>query len=189
MNLFRPIIFPVLLIFFGFFSVQAFAYSEACQLVAQMAGNKEYQAKPMRLASMARPEAMDKKWGLLELERHGAWFIYKTPQAWINKEQCAPVNKAFDGKTIQFMPVLLNKLTGHNAVVTGTFILKVYRKQHWDRVMQRYALKMLSPLPSPKARIVDVKPTQSYDLLIREFDRDKDVIVAFPLLSEPRARR
>ena len=84
------------------------------------------------------------------------------------------------------MPVLLNKMTGSNAVITGAFIVKTYRTRDLEKVMQRYGFKALSPLTNPQSMIVDVKPTKSYDLLIRALDRDKDVELALPLLSEPR---
>ncbi len=171
------------------FSLNVFAFSEPCQLVAQMAGNQEYEQKPLRMASMVKPELIPGGWHLQFLESHGAWFIYQSEQAWIGKEQCAPLQKQIDGKTIEFMPVLLNKQSGHNAVITGTFIIRVYRKQHLQKVMQQYGFKMLSPLPNPRSVIVDVKPTASYDLLIRDLDKDKNIELALPLLSEPRLRK
>ena len=170
----------------GLISGQVSAYSEPCQLVAQMVDSKLYKQQPQRMASMASPGSFSAEIGLTLLESHGAWHIYQTPAVWMGKEQCAPLTKTFGEKRFLFMPVLLNKESGHNAVITGTFIVKVYRKQHWDRVIQKYGFKVLSPLPSPKAMIVDVKPTDSYDLLIRRLDKDKDVVLALPLLSEPR---
>ncbi len=171
------------------FSTTASSFSEPCQLVAQMAGNKEYQQKPMRVASMKPLHAIPEVFGLRHLESHGAWHIYQTPQPWMLKEQCAPFRKSAFGQTIWFSPVVLNKRTGHNAVITGSFIIKIYRKQHWNRVARKYGLTMLSPLPNPKSFIVDVKPTSSYDLLIKGLDLDKDVALGLPLLSEPRPRR
>jgi len=170
-------------------SYQAWSYAEACQLVAQMAGNQEYQQKPGRIAVMAAPETLPTAWKLNLLEKHGGWFIYQTPEPWFGKKSCAPVVKQVSGRSLQFMPVLLNKLSGHNAVITGTFIIKVYRKRNLDEVMQRYGFRMLSTLPNPKSLIVDSKPTESYDVLIKQLDLDRDVILALPLLSEPRGRR
>lgn len=170
----------------GLISSQASAYSEPCQLVAQMVDSKMYKQQPQRMASMASPDSFPAEIGLTILESHGAWHIYQTPTVWMGKENCAPLTKTFGDKPYLFMPVLLNKASGHNAVITGTFIVKVFRKQHWDRVIQKYGFKVLSPLPSPKSMIVDVKPTDSYDLLIRRLDKDKDVVLALPLLSEPR---
>jgi hypothetical protein len=181
-------------VFFGFvflYSYQAWSYSEACQLVAQMAGNKEYKQQPFRVATMEQPEAIPKDWGLSLIEQHGAWSIYQTDQAWFTKQSCAPlVKKATNSNyKVEFIPVLLNKTTGSNAVITGTFIIKTYKTRDLEKVIQRYHFKMLSPLPNPQSAIVDVKPVESYDLLIRALDRDKDVALAMPLLSEPRRRR
>lgn len=179
----------VLLLTLGVLLPKAYGFSQACQLVAQMAGNQEYQQQPLRVASMVSPDRLPQDWGLTELERHGAWFVYKTPEPWMSKETCAPIEKWVGSDKVEFMPVLLNRQTGHNAVVTGAFIIKIYRKRHWEKVMQKYGFKMLSPLPNPRAMIVDVKPTDSYDLLIQALDRDKDVELGLPLLSEPRTRR
>jgi len=181
-------------VLFGFvflYSYQAWSYSEPCQLVAQMAGNEEYKQQPLRVATMVATDAVSKKWGLSLIEQHGAWSIYQTDQAWFTKQSCAPLVKTNDdnGLTVEFMPVLLNKITGSNAVITGTFIVKTYRTRDLEKVMKRYNFKMLSPLPNPQSVIVDVRPVESYDLLIRALDRDKDVALAMPLLSEPRRRR
>lgn len=169
-------------------SYQAWSYSEPCQLVAQMAGNKEYEQQPKRIASMTRPDNMPKEWQLSLLENHGAWFVYQTEVSWFTKERCAPIQKRVENHSsiVEFMPVLLNQKTGHNAVITGTFIIKTYRTRNLKEVIQRYQFKTLSPLPNPQSMIVDVKPTQSYDELIQALDRDKDVVLALPLLSEPR---
>lgn len=182
-------LFQLLILGFSFlYSYQAWSYAESCQLVAKMAGNHEYKQKPMRLATMTQSDEVPLEWHLNLIEQHGAWSIYQTDQAWFLKETCAPITKrnVSNGRTIEFMPVLLNKKTGSNAVITGTFIIKTYRKRDLDKVIQRYKFKELSPLPNPQSMIVDVKPTKSYDLLIRTLDRDKDVDLALPLLSEPR---
>ncbi len=177
-----------LVCFLSFQSYQAWSYAEPCQLVAQMAGNQEYKPQSMRVASMTTPSAMPKEWQLSLLENHGAWYVYQTATSWFTKETCAPFKKGLPSSElfIEFMPVLLNKQTGHNAVITGTFIIKTYRKNDLKKVINRYQFKALSPLPNPQSMIVDVKPTDSYDLLIQALDRDKDVILALPLLSEPR---
>ncbi len=167
-------------------SLSAWAFAVPCQLVAQMADAKVYKAQPLRVATMQSDDRLIQALGLTHLETHGAWHVFQTPDAWFDKESCAPFVKSVAGKKIEFSPVILNQLSGHNAVITGAFIIKIYRKQHWEKVLQRYALKTLSPLPSPKAMIVDVKPIKSYDLLIRALDKDKDVALALPLLSEPR---
>lgn len=176
----------LLFCFLFFQSYQAWSYSESCQLVAQMAGNKEYKQQPLRIASMSRPQALPSEWQLELIENHGAWYVYQTQQAWLNKFNCAPMSKVFKGKTFEFMPVVLNNHTGHNAVVTGAFIIKTYRKKDLENVIQQYGFTVLSPLPNPKTVIVDVKPVKSYDLLLQKLDRDKNVVLALPLLSEPR---
>lgn len=171
------------------FSSYSLAYNEPCQLVAQMAGNKEYKQQPYRMASMVSADEMPKALNLSHLETHGAWHVYQAQQPWMTKEQCAPVREFHGGLAYDFVPVVLNKATGHNAVITGTFIIKVYRRNHVNRVLQRYGFKVLSPLPNPESFIVDVRPRNSYDQLIRDLDKDKDVRFALPVLSEPRARR
>lgn len=170
-------------------STKLFAFAEPCQLVAQMAGNKEYKHQPMRVATMSSPERLPKAWRLSLLESHGAWYVYKTESGWMTRERCAPIVRRQGDRNFQFMPVLLNKQTGHNAVITGTFIVETYRKRDIPKVMKKYGFKMMSPLPNPRSLIVDVKPTQSYDFLIKQLDRDHDVTLALPLLSEPRPRR
>lgn len=165
------------------------AFSQACQLVAKMAGNEQYKQHSYRIATMSPPKRLPAEWNLSLVENHGAWFIYQTDHSWMSREQCAPMLRRHGKHNFQFMPVLLNKQTGHNAVITGSFIIEVYKKQAWNRVMKKYGFKMLSPLPSPKSMIVDVKPTRSYDFLIKNLDRDNDVTLALPLLSEPRLRR
>lgn len=168
------------------FSSSVAAFSQPCQLVAQMADSKTYKTKPLRVATMQAQGAVTQALNLTWLETHGAWHIYQTPTAWFDKQTCAPLTKAVMGKELEFMPVLLNQLSGHNAVITGAFIVKIYRKNHWQKVNEKYGFKVLSPLPNPKTMIVDVKPTNSYDLLIRALDKDKDVNLALPIFSEPR---
>ena len=166
-------------------STQAYSYGVACQLVAQVAGNKEYKAQPLRMASLVAPKDIPVAWQLSHLESHGAWHVYQAAQAWLTKEQCAPLNKLHFGKSIEFVPVILNQRTGHNAVITGSFIIQVYRKQHIPRIIERYQMKMLSPLPNPRSMIVDVGPVNSYDNLIKTLDLDKDVKLAIPIVMEP----
>ncbi|WP_321324789.1 hypothetical protein [Thiomicrorhabdus sp.] len=169
-------------------SYQAWSFSEPCQLVAKMAGNNEYQQEPNRIASLNPPADIPKEWKLELLENHGAWYVYQTDKPWFTKENCAPLTKKSlkDNSKVLFMPVLLNKKTGHNAVVTGTFIIKVYHKRDLPKVVKRYGFLPVSPLPNPESMIVEVRTTDSYDLLIQTLDRDKDVDLALPLLSEPR---
>lgn len=181
----------VLFGWFALYSYQAWSFAEPCQLVAQMAGNNEYQQQPMRIASLNSAQQLPKQWNLQLLENHGAWYVYQTEKPWFSKEGCAPLTKksSLDGSTVLFMPVLLNKKTGHNAVITGTFIIKTYRQRDLAKVLKRYHFMPMSPLPNPNSMIVDVKPTDSYDLLIQTLDRDKDVELALPLLSEPHPKR
>lgn len=169
----------------------AAAYSESCQLVAHMAGNKEYVQKPMRVASLLPAHQLPANLSLRLLQNHGAWYIYRTPEPWFDKENCAPLNVEVTqgaSATLQFMPVLANLKTGNSAVVLGNFVIKVYREKHLQEVIDRYGFKTLSPLPNPESMIVDVKPTDSYDQLLLALDKDKDVELALPLLSEPRGR-
>lgn len=176
------------LCFLFFQSYQAWSFSQPCQLVAEMAGNKEYNQEPNRVASLNPPTDMPKQWNLNLLENNGAWYVYQTDKPWFTKETCAPLTKKslIDDSNVLFMPVLLNKKTGHNAVVTGTFIIKVYHKRDLQKVVKRYGFLPVSPLPNPESMIVEVRTTDSYDLLIQTLDRDKDVKLALPLLSEPR---
>ncbi|GAB6069450.1 hypothetical protein JCM30760_05470 [Thiomicrorhabdus hydrogeniphila] len=180
-----------LLLGLSFQSYQAWSFSEPCQLVAEMAGNKEYKQEPNRIASLNTPADIPKQWNLDLLENHGAWYVYQADKPWFTKETCAPLIKKslIDDSNVLFMPVLLNKKTGHNAVVTGTFIIKVYHKRDLQKVVKRYGFLPVSPLPNPESMIVEVRTTDSYDLLIQTLDRDKDVKLALPLLSEPRERK
>ncbi len=57
-------------------SLSAQAFTEACQLVAQMAG-PDYQAKPKRFGSLTAPEDMPKSVEASFIERNGGWFIYQ----------------------------------------------------------------------------------------------------------------
>lgn len=174
----------LLILLFGS-SNSLWAYTQPCQLVNQMAGMEDYQTKPMRLATMTPPDELSRKFELPLLERHGSWFIYQTPQAWYGKEQCAPLVK----NGVEFMPVLLNRHTGHNAVLTGTFLLKVYRSRHLKPVIERYGLKLITYLPKSDSAIVDVRPVDSYDKLIERLDIDRDVQLIAPIFSEPRWKK
>ncbi|WP_319380140.1 hypothetical protein [Thiomicrorhabdus sp.] len=170
------------------FTQNSWAWTEPCQLVRQMADSRIYQLQTDRVAVMQPEEKLDPEWRLQLVERHGAWYIYQTPTLapWFAKDSCAPVERIFKERHIEFMPVLLNRQTGHNAVVTGAFVLKTYRAADIDKVIERYGFKLLTSLPRSNAVIVDVKPTASYDALIETLDRDKDVDLVAPLFSEPR---
>ncbi|MBO1923129.1 hypothetical protein [Thiomicrorhabdus sp. 6S3-12] len=169
-----------------FLSFQVQAYLLPCQLVTQMAGSDVYEAKLQRVASMTAPEDLPAAMGLELLERHGGWYIYQTPEPWFERRTCGPQLRTVQGKNFQFMPVLLNKKTGRNAVLTGTFLLKTYRAKHLDEVIERYGFRLVTRLPKPDTVIIDVKPIQSYDDMIEMLDKDRDVELVAPLMSEPR---
>lgn len=161
------------------------AYTQACQLVAQMAG-PAYQPKPNRFGSLTSPQDMPKSVEVTFLEQNGVWFIYQSSQDWFEKETCAPKTETIDTKTYEFLPVLLNKQTGQNAVINGIFLIKTYREKHIDMLESRYGFNKVSPLPNRFTAVFDVKPQASYDKLIETLDRDRDIDFAAPLLSEPR---
>ncbi|MBF6057966.1 MULTISPECIES: hypothetical protein [Thiomicrorhabdus] len=169
-------------------SPSSWAWTESCQLVRQMADHRVYQLQTNRVAVMKAADKLDPDWQLELVERHGAWYIYQTPSlvSWFSKENCAPMERTFKEQKIEFMPVLFNRQTGHNAVITGTFVLKTFRAEDIEKVIERYGFKLLTRLPRDNAVIVDVKPTDSYDALIETLDRDKDVDLVAPLFSEPR---
>ncbi|WP_178861508.1 hypothetical protein [Thiomicrorhabdus cannonii] len=165
----------------------AFAFTEACQWVAKMAG-PVYSVQPLRVASFTSPEELPETLHLALLERSGGWFIYQTEQAWFGKESCAPVQKVVAHQTFDFVPVLLNQSTGRNAVITSSFMLKTYQKNDIDKMAERYGFKLLTLLPSGNAAIFDVSGVTSYDRMLERLDRDKDVQFAVPVLAEPRYR-
>jgi len=163
----------------------AYAYTQPCQLVQKMAGFEAYQLQPLRVAAMMAPEDLPAGLDVTFLQRHGGWYVYQTPSAWYSKQQCAPMRK----QAVEFMPVMLNRATGHNAVLTGSFILKVHRARDLRKVIDRYKVQLVTFLPKADSAIVDVRPIESYDELILEMDIDKDVQLLAPLFSEPRRRR
>lgn len=166
-------------------SVQAF--TEACQLVAQMAG-PDYQAKPKRFGSLTAPEDMPKSVEASFIERNGGWFIYQASKDWFDVDHCGPKAQTVGSTTYEFVPVLLNRRSGSNAVVNGVFLIKTYREEHIGQIAERYGFKMVTPLPNRFTAVFDVKPQVSYDKLIETLDRDRDVEFAVPLLSEPHYR-
>jgi hypothetical protein len=161
---------------------QAYAYTYACQWVERMADKKQYQFQALRIAAMLPPDSIPKDLSIDLVERHGSWFIYQTKAPWLELEQCSPLQKG----DIQFMPVLLNRQRGHNAVVTGNFLLKVVRKHQLDQVIQRYGFKVITYLPRADSAMVDLREVASYDEFIETLDKDKDVHLLAPILSEPR---
>ncbi|BBP45059.1 hypothetical protein THMIRHAS_04320 [Thiosulfatimonas sediminis] len=169
-------------------SSAAQAYLLPCQLVTQMAGTEIYEAQLQRVASLLAPQDLPAELDLALLQRHGGWYIYHTPQVWFSKQTCGPLDKTFNDKHYAFMPVLLNKKTGNNAVLTGTFVLRTYRPEHLQEVIDRYGFKMVTRLPKDDMAIIDVKPIQSYDDMIEALDKDRDVDLIAPIMSEPRFR-
>jgi len=164
---------------------QVLAYTQACQLVQKMAGFESYKLQPLRIAAMKAPEDLPAGMKMPLLERHGGWYVYQTSEPWYGTQQCAPLIK----QSVEFMPVMLNRQTGHNAVLTGSFILKVHRAHDLDKVIERYDVTLVTYLPKSDSAIVDVRPIDSYDELILKMDIDKDVQLLAPLFSEPRMRR
>lgn len=163
------------------------AFTQACQLVAQMAG-PDYQAKPKRFGSLTAPEDMPKSVEASFIERNGGWFIYQASKDWFDVDHCGPKAQTVGSMTYEFVPVLLNRRTGSNAVVNGVFLIKTYREEHIEQIAERYGFKMVSSLPNRFTAVFDVKPQVSYDKLIETLDRDRDVEFAVPLLSEPHYR-
>lgn len=163
------------------------AFSGACRWVAKMAG-PGYSAQPERVASFLAPEALPASLNLSLLERSGAWFIYQTPESWFSNETCAPVYKTVDKQSFEFAPVLLNAASGRNAVITPSFMIKTYQKADLEKMAERYGFQLLTLLPRGSAAIFDVGAVSSYDRMLEQLDRDKDVQFAAPVLAEPRYR-
>ncbi|WP_127471101.1 hypothetical protein [Thiomicrorhabdus aquaedulcis] len=183
---FIPITVRTLLLAGLLVSNQAWSFTQPCELVVKMADAKVYQAQPNRLASLLPLNKLPEEWQLTQLETHGAWFVYSTTHPDLSYTQCAPLSRLFNNKPYEFMPVFLNKQTGVNAVLTGTFIVKSYEADDLDKIVNRYGFKLLTRLPNPLTAIVDVLPQTSFDTLLETLDRDKDVQFAVPILSEPR---
>lgn len=175
------------LMFIGMTSLPVQAFTEACQLVAQMAG-PSYDNKPNRFGSMQSPDEMPEGLNVQLVGRNGGWFIYQGDTAWFDVDHCAPIMNSVGSHSIEMVPVLLNKETGHNAVINGIFLIKTYRQEHIDLIAKRYGFQKVSPLPNRFTAVFDVKPQTSYDHLIETLDRDRDIEFAAPLLSEPHYR-
>lgn len=175
------------LLVIGMVSLPVQAFTEACQLVAQMAG-PSYENKPDRFGSMRAPSEMPSELDAQLIGRNGGWFIYQGKAAWFDVDHCAPIVSAIGSRSVEMVPVLLNKKTGHNAVINGIFLIKTYRQEHIDLIAARYGFQKVSPLPNRFTAVFDVKPQTSYDHLIETLDLDRDIEFAAPLLSEPRYR-
>ncbi len=165
------------------FSIASQAYTEACQLVAEKAG-KEYQSKPNRFASISAPEDLPASFEVNLIERNGMWFIYQAEQEWFAKEECAPKTI----RAVETVPVLLNQMTGRNAVVNGAFLIKTWQVKHIDEIAGRYKFVKVTQLPNRFTAVFDTKPQASYDQLIETLKVEKDIEKFVPLLSEPRYR-
>lgn len=161
------------------------AYTEPCQLVAQMAG-AEYEARPNLFASLLPPSKFSEKASVSLVERNGAWFVYEGGGSWFNVDSCAPsILATLPEDAIEIIPVLINIKTGKSAVVTGLFLIKVYKEKHLGGIANRYHFKKISTLPNRFTAIFDVRPQTSYDALIEYLDRERDIEWIAPLLSEP----
>ena len=169
------------------FAQSASAFTEGCQLVAQMAG-KAYKADTSKVASFTPPEKMPEAFQLEYLTRSGAWFVYQTESSWFTKENCAPLSKQHGTLTFEFAPVVKNRQEGQYAVITPSFMINTYNKGDIGKMADRYGFKLLTELPSGKAGIFDVSRQSSYDRMLEILDRDKDIQFAAPVLSEKRYR-
>jgi hypothetical protein len=177
------------ILFFGLLiSYQAWSFGEPCFEVATKAGAQIYQPEPKRIASLLSLAQLPKEFELTLLERNGAWHIYQTMKSWFSPGTCAPLQREYEGKVYDFMPVLLNKQSGSSAVVIGSLIIKTYQEEDLYTMESTYGFKMLTQLPNPRMAIFDVKPTTSYDVLLETLENDKDIEYAVPLFSEPRYR-
>ncbi|MEA3404404.1 MAG: hypothetical protein U9R28_01545 [Pseudomonadota bacterium] len=165
----------------------SFAFTEACQFVAKMAG-PAYETSSFNVASFTTPEQMPKAFELQSVDRSGAWFIYQTEAEWFTKETCAPLSKQYETQKVDFAPVLKNRSQGQYAVVTSSFMLKTYNKEDIHKMAERYGFRLLTLLPSGGAAIFDVSGETSYDRMLEILDRDKDIRYAAPVLSEKRYR-
>lgn len=160
------------------------AYLQACQLVAEKAG-ESYQVKPNRFASIVAPIDLPQSIATSGLiERNGIWFIYQADSELFEKQQCSPQQK----NDIEIVPVLYNQTSGHNAVVNGVFMIKTHQEQDINLVANKYDIRKITQLPNRFTAIFDVKPQDSYDEFIEILSKDKDIEKLIPLLSEPRYR-
>ena len=166
-------------------SPTASAFTQGCELVAQMAG-PAYEVDNQKVASLIPPEKMPATIKINYLVRSGAWFIYQTDPSWFTKETCAPLNKAHRSSTFEFAPVIKNRKQGQYAVVTSSFMVKTYNKLDINKIAQRYGFKLLTELPSGGSAIFEVGSQVSYDRMLETLDRDKDIRYAAPVLSEKR---
>jgi hypothetical protein len=166
------------------FSVQA--YTQPCELVAQLAG-AQYQVQPNRMATLQPPDLCQAKPQRAPalLQRNGAWFVYQSKQPWFKRDACAPFRQTVDGQTVTWVPVVLNRQTGVNAVVTSRFVIKVRKQRDLEVLSRRYGFNLITRLPNRFTAVFDVGEPASYDALLETLDRDRDVEYAVPIVSEP----
>lgn len=169
------------------FSAQTWAYTQSCQWVARMAG-PAYETSHQHVGSFAAPHTMPSELNLTFVERSGGWFIYETAESWFHKENCAPVAKTVKQTPWTFAPVLRNKRQAQYAVVTPSFMIKTHNKADIELMAERYGFRLLTRLPRGSSAIFDVSGVESYDRMLEELDRDKDIDYAAPVLAEKRYR-
>ncbi|MDR9498901.1 MAG: hypothetical protein RI556_06980 [Hydrogenovibrio sp.] len=162
------------------------AYTQPCELVAQLAG-APYQVQPDRMATLQPPDlwqAQPQRAPAL-LQRNGAWFVYQSERPWFERDACAPFQQAVDGQTVTWVPVVLNRQTGVNAVVTSRFVIKVRKQRDLEVLSRRYGFNLITRLPNRFTAVFDVGQPASYDALLETLDRDQDIEYAVPIVSEP----
>lgn len=164
--------------------IKGFAFTQPCERVAQVAG-EDYEVRPNWFASLAAPVRVLKGGSGFLVERNGAWYIYEMPVSPFEKEGCIAKSWNAGGEQIEIVPVLYNRVLGKSAVINGRFVIKVYRVRHLNQLVKRYGFNKVSVLPNRFTAIFDVRPQNSYDLMIEQLDRDRDVEWVAPVLSEP----
>lgn len=164
--------------------VSAIAYSQSCQLVAQIAGS-QYDTRAFWFASLSPPSKLNKKIKATLIERNGAWFVYKGEKDWFGLDYCASKQLKIKGEMIEVVPVLYNHQNGRSAVINGVFVIKVYRVSDLSMLSSRYGFKKVSTLPNRFTAIFDTRPQMSYDRMIERLDQDRDIEIVIPVLSEP----
>lgn len=164
--------------------IKGFAFTQPCERVAQIAG-EDYEVRPNWFASLSAPADLLRGNTAGIVERNGAWYIYEVPVSPFKKEACAPKLWDVGKKQAEIVPVLYNRVLGKSAVINGRFVIKVYRVRHLNQLAKRYEINKVSVLPNRFTAIFDVRPQNSYDLLIEQLDRDRDVELVAPVLSEP----
>ncbi len=171
----------LMLILLTSISTQLKAFTHACTLVADKAGNS-YQPQPNRFASIVPPNKIPINMQASLIERNGVWFIYQTDNTIFASNQCAPqiINN------IEIVPVIFNQNSGSNAVINGVFMIKTHHEDDIHLIANKYNFKKVTQLPNRFTAIFNVKPQTSYDELIIKLLADKNIAKLVPLLTEPR---